>query len=99
MKINSVEFWNWAYGDFISNAQRGILAEYIVAAATGATATKRIEWAAYDIETPTGQLIEVKSAGYLQSWKQAKDSVIRFDISSKRSQEPGATIYTVRGHD
>lgn len=72
-------FWQWSASDLVSNATRGILAEYIVARSLGlADKGVRDEWAAYDLETPSGVKIEVKSAGYLQSWYQKELSKITF---------------------
>lgn len=79
------EFWTWAYSDFLSNAGRGVLAEFIVGKALGCTNGQRTEWDAYDLKLDTGQAIEVKSAAYLQSWPQTKPSTIRFDIAKKLS--------------
>ncbi len=83
--IEAQEFWKWAFSDFLSNTLRGVLAEYIVACAAGCTERPRVEWDAYDLVTPDGTRIEVKSSAYLQSWKQDKHSAIRFDISQKKS--------------
>ena len=74
-------FWQWACSDLSSNTMRGILAEYIVASALGIVANTRREWDAYDLVTPDGVKIEIKSAAYLQTWKQSKPSVISFDIA------------------
>jgi len=84
-EIDKNDFWNWAHSDFLSNAQRGILAEYIVGMALNCLSKKRIEWDAYDLVTNSGIKVEVKSAAYLQSWKQNKLSEIRFDIGKKKS--------------
>lgn len=84
-EIDKNDFWNWAHSDFLSNAQRGILAEYIVGKALNCLKEKRLEWDAYDLVADSGIKIEVKSAAYLQSWKQNKLSSIRFDISRKKS--------------
>lgn len=84
-KIDKNDFWNWAHSDFLSNAQRGILAEYIVGKALNCLKGKRLEWNAYDLVTNSGIKIEVKSAAYLQSWEQNKFSEIRFDIGQKKS--------------
>ena len=74
-----LDYWRWATSDLISNATRGILAEYIVARAVGVSTTGvRDEWAAYDLETPDGIKLEVKSSAYIQSWWQARLSDIRF---------------------
>lgn len=64
-----LDYWRWSSSDFVSNVTRGVLAEYIVARAVGvSTAEIRDEWAMYDLETPDGITIEVKSAAYVQSW-------------------------------
>ena len=83
-EIKTVDFWQWAYSDLMSNALRGVLAEYIVACATGCTQKPRAEWDAYDLQTESGLKIEVKSAAYLQSWEQKRLSPIRFDIATKK---------------
>jgi len=83
--IDPQEFLKWAFSDFMSNALRGVLAEYIVAKALGSDPEPRIQWDAYDLTTPDGlTTIEVKSSGYLQSWDQEQDSVLRFDIARKQ---------------
>jgi len=74
-----LDFWRWAFGDLRSNATRGVLAEYLVARAVGAGLEQaRVEWDNYDVLSPSGVRIEVKSAAYLQSWPQARPSQIRY---------------------
>ena len=81
-----LDYWRWATSDLVSNASRGILAEYIVARAVGVSTTSvRDEWAAYDLETPDGIKLEVKSAAYIQSWWQRDFSPISFKIKKTRS--------------
>ena len=46
--------------------------DVIVASDLGCTDGVRQEWDAYDIETPDGIKVEVKSGAYLQSWSQKK---------------------------
>lgn len=84
-KIDKYDFWQWAHSDFLSNAQRGVLAEYIVGTALNCLEEKRLEWDAHDLVTDDGIKIEVKSAAYVQSWQQKKLSDIRFDIGGKQS--------------
>jgi hypothetical protein len=79
------DFWRWAMSDLIGNTARGVLAEHIVARALGLTGGVRIEWDAYDLQTPAGVKIEVKSAAYLQSWYQKKLSRIVFSIRPARA--------------
>jgi hypothetical protein len=84
-KIDKADFWQWAHSDFLSNAQRGVLAEYIVGKSLNCLGEKRVEWDAYDLVTDEGIKIEVKSAAYVQSWEQKKLSDVRFDIGRKQS--------------
>jgi len=81
-----LDYWRWATSDLVSNATRGILAEYIVARAVGVSTTGvRDEWAAYDLETPDGIKLEVKSSAYVQSWWQRAFSPISFTIKKTRA--------------
>jgi len=72
-------FWRWSVSDLLSNATRGVFAEFIVATATGIDITQpREEWSAFDLTTPDGIRLEIKSAAYLQSWNQRELSKISF---------------------
>lgn len=73
-------FWQWSSSELLGNALRGVLAEFIIASALGISKKPREEWDAYDLITPTGLKIEVKSSSYLQSWDQKKLSKIIFGI-------------------
>ena len=75
-----VDFWRWCCSDLVSNATRGIFAEFLVASALGLATGVRDEWGAYDLRTEDGITVEVKSAAYLQTWEQLKLSTIRFGI-------------------
>ena len=75
------DYWQWSGSDLLSNTQRGIIAEFLVAKALGVADSPRLEWGSYDLSTATGQKIEVKSASYHQSWSQERPSDIRFNIS------------------
>ncbi|MBE6069361.1 MAG: hypothetical protein E7211_16980 [Clostridium lundense] len=79
------DFWSWNQSDILNNVLRGVLAEYIVATAIEAKNEIRIEWDAYDLITKGGIKVEVKSASYLQSWKQIELSKISFDISPTKA--------------
>lgn len=84
-RIDAPEFWKWAFSDFLSNALRGVLAEFIVATALGCAHRPRMEWDAYDLLADEDLKVEVKSSSYLQTWEQRKHSAIRFDVSHKKS--------------
>ena len=66
-----LDFWRWSTSDLMSNATRGVLAEYLVAVALGVDDQPRIEWDAVDLRYE-GRGIEVKSAAHHQSWPQAR---------------------------
>src|SRR5687767_12517224 len=72
LDFNLFEFWQWSGSDLVSNTWRGLLAEFLVAKALGISIAVRVEWDAYDLRTPEGLTIEIKSSAYLQSWFQAK---------------------------
>ena len=76
-----LDFWCWATSDLLSNATRGVLAEYIVARVLGLDSGVRAQWDAYDLMTSTGLKVEVKSSAYLQSWYQKELSIIQFGIA------------------
>lgn len=87
------DFWAWSVSDLVSNATRGRLAEYIVARGVGVpTDGVRNEWAAYDLTTPSGLKIEVKSAAYLQAWYQRKPSTIQFSVRPARAWDPATNL-------
>ncbi len=75
-----IDFWRWAYSDLVSNAERGALAEFIVACALGISSSERISWDKYDLITKDGISIEVKTSGYIQTWKQKQLSSPIFGI-------------------
>ena len=73
-----LSFWQWSGSDLLSNATRGVLAEYLVARALGAADEPRVEWDAVDVRTPEGVSVEVKASAYIQSWPQERLSRISF---------------------
>lgn len=62
------DFWSWAFSDLVANTTRGLIAEYLVARALDADQGCRTEWDAWDVVTPDGIKVEVKSSAYIQSW-------------------------------
>jgi hypothetical protein len=86
-------FWQWSTSDVVSNATRGILAEYLVAQAVGAAEGVREEWATYDLLDPRDISIEVKSAAYLQSWHQDELSSICFSCGKTLAWDPKTNQY------
>ena len=79
--------------DLLSNATRGRLAEYLVAADLGVAAGVRREWLAHDLTTKDGTKIEVKSAAYVQGWTQRRPSTISFDIRPTLGWDPDTALF------
>lgn len=68
-----LEFWQWAMSDLLSNANRGVLAEFIVGRILGADlSSARTEWTAYDLLYRAYRL-EVKSSAFVQTWHKSTD--------------------------
>lgn len=95
-----LSFWKWSTSDLVSNTARGVLAEYIVAKALGSTEDLRSEWRAFDILTPEGTKVEVKSAAYVQAWKQGRHSTIQYLVGKKLAwdADAGASEKVARRH-
>jgi len=53
------------------------------------------EWDSFDLTTPAGLKIEVKSAAYIQSWPQKKLSMIIFQIRKTRSWDEQTNIQSM----
>ena len=93
LKFTLLDFWRWSVSDILSNATRGRLAEFIVAAATNIDITKvRDEWSPYDLITPGRIKLEIKSAAYLQSWFQKTFSIISFGIKAARHWDSATNV-------
>jgi hypothetical protein len=86
-------FWEWSGSDLLSNAQRGILAEYIVACDLGVADGVRTEWDAFDLKIRDELTVEVKSAAYLQSWNQDRLSEIGFSVAPSRAWDAKSGSY------
>lgn len=85
--ISVKDFWSWAYSDLIDNTQRGVMAEFLVYSSIRSTPSDsqtRENWLPFDVTSPSGRRIEVKSAAYIQAWTPENIfAQIRFDIGKK----------------
>ena len=54
IEASVLDFWRWGFSDLRLNIVRGVLAEFLVAKAIGATGTPKEEWADFDVSTPSG---------------------------------------------
>ena len=82
------DFWAWAYSDLNGNTERSKIAEYIVSLAMCCADGVSEGWGAFDILSPEGIRIEVKSSAYIQSWAQKKLSDIRFGVRETLAWNP-----------
>lgn len=83
-----LDYWQWSASNLLDNAQRGVLAEFLVARALGVADEPREEWVSWDISYPFKSeqdpiKIEVKSSAYAQSWHQDKAYTIRYNIARR----------------
>jgi len=83
-----LDFWRWAFSDLRMNILRGILAEYLVAQATGDQSPIRDAWGNWDVTTAADIKVEIKASGYLQSWNQRNLSSIQFGRLTGREWSP-----------
>jgi len=93
-KASLIDFWKWSSSDLLSNATRGVLAEFIVAMTLGQHKGIRSEWDPYDFESKEGIKIEVKSSAYIQSWYQKDYSKIVFTIRPTSAWDPATNKYS-----
>jgi hypothetical protein len=99
LAISVLDFWRWSASDLLSNATRGRFAEFIVANALGIPLDQvRDEWGAFDLLTPEGIKVEVKSAAYIQSWYQSKPSIISFRVPKTRAWNAETNVQEVEAH-
>jgi hypothetical protein len=87
------EFWSWSSSDLLNNTMRGVLAEFLVARATGVAEDARACWKPYDLKTARGLRIEVKSASRWQSWNQRGPSKLAFGIQPTLAWDEDSNTY------
>lgn len=87
VSVSVKDYWSWAYSDLTENTQRGVMAEFLVFSALNFTYTPsqiRENWLPFDVTSPSGRRIEVKSAAYIQAWTPENIfAQIRFNIGKK----------------
>ncbi|MDR2087686.1 MAG: hypothetical protein LBP72_11040 [Dysgonamonadaceae bacterium] len=92
---NIIDFWRWGMSNLLNNTDRGALAEFIVATAIGLGNRPIDGWQEFDLTADGGRIkIEVKSASYIQAWKQSSFSTIRFSIKKTRRLCPDTNTYS-----
>ena len=75
LSTSESEFWKWFRPGLAENWMRGVVGEYWVTKAIGMTDQIRKGWNTWDLETPDGIRIEVKTSGYRQSWHKSSDKM------------------------
>lgn len=81
--LKLLDYWRWSGSNLLDNTTRGILAEFLVAAALGLHERPRVEWGGYDLRMGSDTTIEVKSSAYVQSWKQKEYFPFNFTIAPR----------------
>jgi len=92
LQFDLLSFWQWYSSDILDNTLRGIIAEYIVSQDVVCVDEISGGWAPYDLLSPQGIKIEVKSGAYVQSWEQKNFSTISFNIGPKRGWDAETNI-------
>lgn len=96
--ITVLDFWRWAFSDLIDNTQRGVMAEFLVYSSLSSVtpdAKMRENWLPFDVTSPSGRRIEVKSAAYIQAWTPENIfAQIRFDIGRKLAWDNATASYS-----
>ena len=87
-----LNFWSWAYSDLIRNVNRGAFAEFVVREAMNTQCRNtpprtdfRVYMDAYDLLSPDGIRVEVKSSAYIQAWESEHPARISFRIAPAKS--------------
>lgn len=88
-----LDYWQWAYSSLLGNTERGNYAEYLVAVALGIADKTRIGWDKYDLKSPSGVSVEVKTSGYLQTWSQNKLTKPIFSIAASKAWDYKSNEY------
>jgi len=86
------DFWSWAYSDLRDNTVRGAFAEWVVGTLLGAEGGGRVGWDAVDLRY-RGRGLEVKSAAYVQAWRQDRLSRIEFQVGRRRGWDAASNEY------
>lgn len=63
-----LDFWRWRFRNLLFNDVRGVYGERLVAQLLEIAPPPRDSWAAYDLMTPEGVRVEVKTTAFLQAW-------------------------------
>lgn len=99
--ISVKDYWSWAYSDLIDNTQRGVMAEFLVYSSLKSNSPPpprtqmRENWLPFDVTSPSGRRIEVKSAAYIQAWTPENIfAQIRFDIGRKLAWDNATASYS-----
>lgn len=69
-----LDFWKWSFSMLEDNIVRGTLGQYIVAWAIGSDNIIRNNLQEYDLISPHGKKIEVKTTAYAQIWKHGENN-------------------------
>ena len=97
--LRLADFWRWSASCLMDNTARGLVAEFLVAAALKGYICDRprVEWDAYDfvVEIDGRKVsLEVKSSAHVQAWRQTSVSNLEFEIRPTVKWDPEAGTYS-----
>lgn len=96
LDLKLIDFWQWSASNLLGNTDRGILAEFIVAAALDIDLkVHRNDWDAWDLTSNEKIKIEVKSSAFIQTWYQKDFSKISFSIKAKRNYDSSTNLLSL----
>jgi hypothetical protein len=94
LPFNLQDFWKLAAFDLLSNALRGVVAEFLVAKAIDASAATRVEWMPATCVIPNGARLEVRGREFVQTWPQSRLSTPTFDIGREHAWDAATNTYS-----
>lgn len=86
-------FWRWAWSDLIGSTERARLAKFIIACALGVEGVYRGSDEPCDLEMEGGVRVDVRAAGWVQSWHQSEPAMIVFGIQPTIAWDPEKDEY------
>ena len=81
-----LDFWKWACSDIVIPSNRDDFALFLVANALELTKMPRIYWENSDLRYRKKK-INIKTAAFIEHWKQKRLKRLSFDISPKRGAD------------
>ncbi len=96
---NLLRFWQWAYSDLRGEAERRLLAAWIVAVALESEGLARPTALPFDVESPAGIRVVVNYAEFPRTWNEVRLSRVKISVSPAGGWSAGLGDYSPRATD